>query len=165
MGCQSVLPGCVSYLVAESCYVSVSVWLFSSWSHVNWEKSVERTHELVNKLNWRLMDRETKRQLRDKLTDRLDWKRGHRGVTGWQTDGVWQAKAGVWQRTPSDIRPQLWRLMDRRLSQQVKVGKGDWHEESYLRGLEVLTFACVCVCVCVRHVHQRGAERKEGILN
>ena len=27
--------------------------------------------------------------------------------------------------------------------------KGDWHRESYLRGLEVLTFACVRVCVCV----------------
>lgn len=43
--------------------------------------------------------------------------------------------------------------------------KGDWHRESYLRGLEVLTFACVRVCVRVRQEQQSGAGRKKGILN
>lgn len=46
---------------------------------------------------------------------------------------------------PSDMLWQLALLTDRGLSQWVKVAMGDWHKESGVRGLEVLTFAWMCM--------------------
>lgn len=70
MSCQSELPGSGLPGSLTSCYVSVSVRLFSSRSHDTEKKPAKRTHELMNKLNWRLTDRETKRRLGDKVTDK-----------------------------------------------------------------------------------------------
>lgn len=77
--------------------------------------------------------------------DKFDWKSGYCGVTRWQTDGVWQAEAGVWHRMPSDMLWQLALLTDSGLSQWVKVAMGDWHKDSGVRGLEVLTFGWTCM--------------------
>ena len=90
-----------------SCYVSVSVRLFSS--RVPWyrEEAGERTHELMNKLNRRLTDRETKRRLADKLTDGLDWKQGHRGVTA--LTGRWSVTSLSWRVKLNTIRRKRWR--------------------------------------------------------
>lgn len=46
---------------------------------------------------------------------------------------------------PSGTLWQLALLMDRGFSQWVKVAMGDWHRESGVRGLEVLTFAWMCM--------------------